>query len=258
MQFFTLAAVFFSLAAMPHLLVANPLEARTGGGGGGDCPICPGILYSLPKCCATNIGGIVATDCVNPSPNPPTSDSGFRTGCATAGRAPASCTFPWRWAHLRNLHLLPPINMLPVGSHSIRISLTKESRHEAAKVSKAFLEIFGHKKSMRDASRREFKTTALGVSEPITSPNERPKLWLTTAPSSTITQQNDQTLPEDIEPCKGVGPDRRVESASRSGKRVAMRSADHRSLVEDEPCAVYDVGALECGRRDGEIGKYGQ
>ncbi|KAJ7274683.1 fungal hydrophobin-domain-containing protein [Mycena rebaudengoi] len=96
MQFFTLTAVFFSLAAMPQLLVANPLEARTGGGGGGgggdECPICPGTLYSLPKCCAVNVGGIVATDCVNPSPNPPTSSSSFKNGCATAGRAAACCT----------------------------------------------------------------------------------------------------------------------------------------------------------------------
>ncbi|KAJ6506993.1 fungal hydrophobin-domain-containing protein [Mycena sanguinolenta] len=101
MQFFTLAAVFFSLAAMPQLLVANPLDARGGdggsggsGGGGGesDCPICPGTLYSLAKCCSSDIGGIVATDCVNPTHNPPTSDSVFRSDCATAGREPACCT----------------------------------------------------------------------------------------------------------------------------------------------------------------------
>ncbi|KAJ7893354.1 fungal hydrophobin-domain-containing protein [Mycena olivaceomarginata] len=103
MQFFTLAAVFFSLAAtVPQLLVANPLEARGGGGegggggGGGDggdeCPICPGTLYSLPKCCTVNVGGIVETDCVNPSPDPPTSSSSFKNGCATAGRAAACCT----------------------------------------------------------------------------------------------------------------------------------------------------------------------
>ncbi|KAJ7308621.1 fungal hydrophobin-domain-containing protein [Mycena albidolilacea] len=106
MQFFTLAAVFFSLAAMPQLLVANPLEARGGEGGGGGgggnppppppppptCDLCPGTLYSLPKCCTTNIGGIVATDCINPNPNPPTNDTSFRSGCATVGRAPACCT----------------------------------------------------------------------------------------------------------------------------------------------------------------------
>ncbi|KAJ7863326.1 hypothetical protein B0H14DRAFT_2574965 [Mycena olivaceomarginata] len=104
MQFFTLAAVLFSLAAMPQLLVANPLEARTGGGeggggggggGGNDCPICPGTLYSLAKCCTTvgdPLGGILATGCVNPSTNPPTSDSDFRGDCAAVGRTPACCT----------------------------------------------------------------------------------------------------------------------------------------------------------------------
>ncbi|KAJ7308605.1 hypothetical protein DFH08DRAFT_970651 [Mycena albidolilacea] len=104
MQFFTLAAVFFSLAAMPQLLVANPLEARGGGGGGGgggdpppppSCPICPGTLYSLAKCCNTigdPLGGILATGCVNPSTNPPTSDSDFRSDCAAVGRTPGCCT----------------------------------------------------------------------------------------------------------------------------------------------------------------------
>jgi hypothetical protein len=103
MQFFTLAAVFFSLAAMPQLLVANPLEARGGGGeggggggggGGGDvCAICPGTLYSLPKCCAVNVGGIVAADCVNPSTNPSTGSTSFKNDCtALGGRAAACCT----------------------------------------------------------------------------------------------------------------------------------------------------------------------
>ncbi|KAJ7822832.1 hydrophobin [Mycena olivaceomarginata] len=93
MQFFTLAAVFFSLAAMPQLLVANPLEARGGGGGGTDCPICPGTLYSLPKCCAVNVGGIVAADCVNPTTNPPTGSTSFKNDCnALGGRAAACCT----------------------------------------------------------------------------------------------------------------------------------------------------------------------
>ncbi|KAJ6454372.1 fungal hydrophobin-domain-containing protein [Mycena sanguinolenta] len=103
MQFFTLAAVFFSLAAVPQLLIANPLEARgdggsggsEGGGGGGDtCAICPGTLYSVPQCCAVNVGGIVAADCVDPSPDPPTGSSSFKSGCATAGRAAACCTVP--------------------------------------------------------------------------------------------------------------------------------------------------------------------
>lgn len=102
MQFFTLAAVFFSLAAMPQLLVANPLEARTpggegggGGGGGGqeNCPICPGTLYSLAKCCAVNVGGIIAADCVNPTTNPPTGSTSFKSDCtALGGRAAACCT----------------------------------------------------------------------------------------------------------------------------------------------------------------------
>ncbi|KAJ7711309.1 fungal hydrophobin-domain-containing protein [Mycena metata] len=91
MQFFTLAAVFFSLAAMPQLLVANPLEARTGGGGD-ECLLCPGVLYSLPKCCAVNVGGIVAADCVDPVPDPPTSSSSFKSGCTSSGRAAACCT----------------------------------------------------------------------------------------------------------------------------------------------------------------------
>ncbi|KAJ6453930.1 fungal hydrophobin-domain-containing protein [Mycena sanguinolenta] len=90
MQFFSLAAIFFSLAAMPQLLAASPLEARTDNTD--NCPVCPGSLYSQPKCCAVNVGGIVAADCVNPSPNPPTSGSSFASGCATSGRAAACCT----------------------------------------------------------------------------------------------------------------------------------------------------------------------
>ncbi|KAJ6453932.1 fungal hydrophobin-domain-containing protein [Mycena sanguinolenta] len=93
MQFFSLAAIFFSLAAMPQLLAAKSLKARGGCPPPPPCPICPGLLYSLPQCCATNIlGGLVLTDCVDPSTDPPTSVSSFKSGCSTAGHEAACCT----------------------------------------------------------------------------------------------------------------------------------------------------------------------
>ncbi|KAF7366979.1 Hydrophobin [Mycena sanguinolenta] len=104
MQFLTLTAVFFSLAAMPQLLGATSLEVRgqggdggsggSGGGGGDQCFICPGDILAIPKCCSTVLVGLVGISCIDPSPNPPTSSTSFKAGCASSGREAACCAVP--------------------------------------------------------------------------------------------------------------------------------------------------------------------
>lgn len=74
MQF---TAIILALAATAF---ANPISRRNGGGGGGgDHGECPGgdpptgiydacrdvLLYSVPQCCATDVGGVAGLNCAN-------------------------------------------------------------------------------------------------------------------------------------------------------------------------------------------------
>lgn len=72
-----ITAIILALAATAF---ANPILQRTGGGGDGDHGDCPGggshpggvydacrdvLLYSVPQCCATDVGGVADLNCAN-------------------------------------------------------------------------------------------------------------------------------------------------------------------------------------------------
>ncbi|KAJ6524978.1 hydrophobin [Mycena capillaripes] len=84
MQFFALVSAVFSLTAMPQLLAASPLEARS--------DVCPDGLFSVPQCCSTVIVG-VGIDCINPDPTPG-SVPNFEDICNNSGRGAACCVVP--------------------------------------------------------------------------------------------------------------------------------------------------------------------
>ncbi|KAK8087743.1 Cerato-ulmin hydrophobin family [Apiospora hydei] len=107
MQF---TAILLALAATAF---ANPVLRRTGGGGGGgggggdhgDCPgggTPPGgvydacrdvLLYSVPQCCATDVGGVAGLNCANVSELPKSAES-FQEICAGSGQQAKCCTLP--------------------------------------------------------------------------------------------------------------------------------------------------------------------
>ncbi|QPG98633.1 beta ketoadipyl CoA thiolase, th1 [Epichloe festucae Fl1] len=62
-------------------------------GGGNNYKACPSGLYSNPQCCATNILGVAALDCGNPS-RKPTSSGDFKSTCASDGKRPVCCVVP--------------------------------------------------------------------------------------------------------------------------------------------------------------------
>ncbi|KAK6992968.1 Cerato-ulmin hydrophobin family [Favolaschia claudopus] len=86
MQFFALAT-----AAFLTLTAATRLETR--GGKEPEGLLCNPGLLSIPKCCATNVVGVLALDCTDPSPKP-LNGGQFKEVCAENGRAPACCAIP--------------------------------------------------------------------------------------------------------------------------------------------------------------------
>ncbi|KAK7990041.1 hypothetical protein PG989_010356 [Apiospora arundinis] len=106
MQFVT---VILALAATAF---ANPVARRNGGGGGGggggghgDCPGGGGppagvydacrdvLLYSVPQCCATDVGGVAGLNCANVSELPKSAEN-FQEICAGSGQQAKCCTLP--------------------------------------------------------------------------------------------------------------------------------------------------------------------
>ncbi|KAK8036407.1 hypothetical protein PG991_001544 [Apiospora marii] len=105
MQF---TAIILALAATAF---ANPVLRRNGGGGGGgggDHGDCPGdggppggvydacrdvLLYSVPQCCATDVGGVAGLNCANVSEMPKSAES-FQEICAGSGQQAKCCTLP--------------------------------------------------------------------------------------------------------------------------------------------------------------------
>ncbi|OWT43591.1 fungal hydrophobin domain-containing protein [Pochonia chlamydosporia 170] len=75
----------------------NPGGNNPGGNNPGGNPpaskVCPKGLYSNPQCCSTNVLGVAALDCKNPS-STPSSGANFKTVCSAQGRQPLCCVLP--------------------------------------------------------------------------------------------------------------------------------------------------------------------
>ncbi|OPB45549.1 HFB3 protein [Trichoderma guizhouense] len=88
MQFFAVAALLFTAAfAAPSTEAPAGLARRTEAW----CP--PGLLYSNPLCCDTDVLGVADVDCVTP-PEAPSKCKSFGSVCASIGRQPKCCAIP--------------------------------------------------------------------------------------------------------------------------------------------------------------------
>ncbi|KAK7941457.1 cerato-ulmin [Apiospora aurea] len=93
------------LLALTATAFANPVLRRTGGGDHGDYPgggTPPGgvydacrdvLLYSVPQCCATDVGGVADLNCANVSELPKSAEN-FQEICAGSGQQAKCCTLP--------------------------------------------------------------------------------------------------------------------------------------------------------------------
>ncbi|KAL7900468.1 fungal hydrophobin domain-containing protein [Trichoderma sp. SZMC 28014] len=81
MQYLTIATLFFATAFAGVARRQAPAF----------CP--PGLLYTVPQCCAVNVLGVADLDCVTP-PRGPSNCKTFEAICETVGREPKCCAVP--------------------------------------------------------------------------------------------------------------------------------------------------------------------
>ncbi|KFY44488.1 hypothetical protein V494_01458 [Pseudogymnoascus sp. VKM F-4513 (FW-928)] len=80
MHYLALAALLTAVMATP---ADNAAQAR----------LCPIGLYSIPLCCATDVGGLACLDATTPRGHPDTVRE-FRDACADVGQQARCCVVP--------------------------------------------------------------------------------------------------------------------------------------------------------------------
>ncbi|OAQ71310.1 fungal hydrophobin domain-containing protein [Pochonia chlamydosporia 170] len=74
---------FLAVVALAGTAMAVPTTTTT-------TPACPGGLYSLPRCCATFVLGVIGLDCTVPS-RTPNSPADLRSVCSDIGKQGGCC-----------------------------------------------------------------------------------------------------------------------------------------------------------------------